>query len=129
MLRYLLDTHVILNWIDNPSSLPMTVQKIIDDSNVCKVVSRVSLWEIAIKQNLKKLSFQYDLEEILDELSNSEFEIMQIEDDHMIKYVDLPLTHKDPFDRMLIATSKSEDLIIITSDQCIKQYEVKYIWE
>ena len=77
-MRYLLDTHTVIWYLDRSLRLPSRVEKIIDDSDNRRCISSVSLWEIAIKVNLGKLKLTLLLNEFLDKIKSSEFEILQI---------------------------------------------------
>jgi len=64
----------------------------------------------------------------LDNIKRGDFEVLQIQDDYLKMLTVLPLIHKDPFDRLLIATAQAEDLTIITVDESIHKYDVAWIW-
>ena len=126
-MRYLLDTHVIIRLFAD-EELPTIVNEIIDNPRIIKYVSIVSLWEIVIKQNLNKLKLDYNIEQMLDEIYNSSINVLPIEYRYLKIYSNLPLIHRDPFDRLLIATSIADGITIITSDGDIQKYEVKWMW-
>jgi len=84
--------------------------------------------EIAIKINLGKLTLSFDFDELLGDIKNRDFNILQIEDEHLMKFLSLPFTHKDPFDRLIIATALAKDLTIILIDENIQKYDVKCEW-
>jgi len=127
-MRYLLDTHVVIWYLENSSRLPPKTKETIhyNGNNIC--VCSVSLWEIAIKLNLGKLKMKFTLNGILNEIHTSDFELLQIEDEHLKRLAVLPSIHKDPFDRLLISTALAEKLTIITADESIHQYDVTWIW-
>lgn len=85
-------------------------------------VSVASIWEIAIKRNLKKIRINFDIET---SIKKADIEIIPIEIAHVLETEKLPSYHKDPFDRILIAQAIIENLTIITSDEKIKRYDVK----
>ena len=126
-MRYLLDTHVIIRLFAD-EELPTIVNEIIDNPRVIKFVSIVSLWEIVIKQSLNKLKLDYNIEQMLHEIYNSSINVLPIEYRYLEIYSNLPLIHRDPFDRLLIATSIADGITIITSDGDIQKYEVKWMW-
>ena len=68
------------------------------------------------------------LDELLEIVQNRDFNILQIEDNYLNRLSDLPYIHKDPFDRLIIATALAEDLTIITIDENIQKYDVNWIW-
>ena len=127
-MRYLLDTHTLIWFFENSSELPHKTKEIILlDSNE-KYICSVSLWEIAIKVNLGKLKISFSLEELINDIKIRNFHILQIEDEFLKGLSILPFIHKDPFDRLLIATALAEDLTIITIDENIQKYDVSWIW-
>jgi len=89
-------------------------------------VSAVSLWEITIKVGLGKLDVS--LVEILEELKKASFVVLQIDSVYLQKLLDLPSIHKDPFDRLIIATAQAEGFTLITADENIQGYDVEWIW-
>jgi PIN domain nuclease of toxin-antitoxin system len=88
-----------------------------------KYISSVSLWEIAIKYNLGKLDFKKTLSKFIEEVKTKVDGILQIENKYLLELSKLPNYHKDPFDRLLIATSIAENLTFITSDEKIQPYD------
>ncbi len=85
----------------------------------------VSLWEIAIKKNIGCLSLPDDFFEKIN--LNSGFERLSMQPAHLSAYLKLPLHHRDPFDRMLIAQAQEEGLTLVTMDVAIFQYEVSLL--
>lgn len=130
MTRYLLDTHVFL-WADAKSSeLPPRVQQVLRDSQNHFYLSLVSLWEIQIKHQLGKLTLRLPIKSLVDEQrSVSRLGLVPIKPSHIYRLADLPLHHRDPFDRLLIAQALQERLTIITADPAIMAYGVPYLGE
>ena len=93
------------------------------DTRNLKMVSIASIWEIAIKTNLQKLNISYPLDKLLP----IEFQILDLQVSHLIAYQNLPLYHRDPFDRILVAQAQIEDLSIITLDPNIHLYDVSLL--
>ena len=127
-MRYLLDTHAIIWYFDNLSKITPTAEEIINNNDNNIYISSVSLWEIAIKLNLGKLTVNFTFDELLDDIRSGDFNILQIEDDYLKSLSSLPVIHKDPFDRLLIATALAEDLTVITTDENIQKYDVSWVW-
>jgi PIN domain nuclease of toxin-antitoxin system len=127
-MRYLLDTHTIIWYLDDSLRLPPKTEEIIDNSNNRRCISSVSLWEIAIKINLGKLKLSSTFDDFLDKIRNSEFEILQIRDEYLKRLSVLPPIHKDPFDRLMVSTALVENLTIITADDNVRKYNVPCIW-
>jgi len=91
-------------------------------------VSLASAWEIAIKTGIGKLSLEGGSEFFIEKLRHFGIEIMRIEATHIAIVEKLPLLHRDPFDRTLIATAITESMTIITADENIKKYDVSWVW-
>jgi PIN domain nuclease of toxin-antitoxin system len=127
-MQFLLDKHTFIWFINGDSSLP---NKIIDEiknlKNHC-FISIASIWEIAIKCKLNKLSLNADFNRILDFLDQNQIEILPISFDHIVKLNELDFHHRDPFDRILIAQGISENLTILTKDQNFSFYKTKTLW-
>ncbi len=120
-MSFLLDTHILLWFLENDSKLSNQVREVITNSENLIFVSAISAWKISIKQSLGKLIAPSNLE---DALRFSRLEVLAITLVHGIKVADLPMYHKDPFDRMLIAQALVEGLTIITVDEKFKFYDV-----
>ena len=90
-MRILIDTHILLWYVEGNTKLKQNWRDILQDSHNYKVVSMVSLWEIAIKTNINKLSIEYPL----DKLVPLEFQILDIDMLHLLTYQKLPNHHKD----------------------------------
>lgn len=123
-MSFLLDTHILLWFLENDSKLSNQVREVITNPENFIFVSAVSAWEISIKQFLGKLIAPNNLAEAL---RFSRLEVLAITLAHGIKVADLPMYHKDPFDRMLIAQALVEGLKIITVDQKFKFYDVSLL--
>lgn len=89
--------------------------------------SKASIWEIAIKYSLSKADFEYNPQEIGQELLRLGFLCLDIELSHLYGVMDLPMIHKDPFDRLLIIQAQSENLQLLTADRAILQYNQPFI--
>jgi len=120
-MNFLLDTHILLWFLENDSKLSNQVREVITNPENLIFVSAISAWEISIKQSLGKLIAPSNLEEAL---RFSRLEVLEMKLVHGIKVADLPMYHKDPFDRMLIAQALVERLTIITVDEKFKLYDV-----
>jgi len=127
-MKYLLDTHAIIWFFESSPNFPIKTKEIIVARENSTHVSTVSLWEIAIKVNLGKLKLRSTFGELLGKVKNSAIEVMQIEDEYLKKLSALPSIHKDPFDRLMIATALVENLTIVTADSDIQKYDVPWIW-
>jgi len=127
-MRYLLDTHTVIWYFQNSSELPQKVKEIIKLSENEIYICSISLWEIAIKVNLGRLTLSITFDELIEDIKNRDFEILQIEDNYLQGLSSLPFIHRDPFDRLLISTALVENLTILTIDENIQKYGVSWIW-
>ena len=127
-MRYLLDTHVILWALDNDKRLSETMVRILQDSVIEKYVSIASAWEVAIKVNSGKLRLDGGVSEFFETVHQNQVELLPITARHLEIVEILPLIHRDPFDRLLIAATKAEGMTILTADENIHQYEVPSVW-
>ena len=117
----LLDTHVLLWWLDDPSSIAGRTRELIADPGRAVFVSAAAAWEITIKRQLGKLDVPDDLE---DALERERFQHLPIAMRHALAVAELPPIHADPFDRIQIAQARLEGLTIVTRDGRIPRYEV-----
>jgi len=126
-MKYLLDTHAVL-WCFNfqGNRLSEKARELIIDPENEIYVSSASLWEVAIKVSLGKLDLSFD--KLLVELKKSGFQIIQIESSYLRKLLDLPQIHKDPFDRLIITTAQTEKMTVVTADENVHKYDVKWVW-
>lgn len=125
MSRLLVDTHALLWWLaDDPALSPPARDAIADPANE-PFVSAASVWEIAIKRSLGKLTAPDDLH---DRVADEGFSWLPITSTHAWQVGELPLHHRDPFDRILVAQALTERLAIITADPHFGQYGVELRW-
>jgi PIN domain nuclease of toxin-antitoxin system len=128
-LRALLDTHALLWWLSDDSGLSQAARKMIADTKNTLIVSAASAWEIAIKVRLGKLATATDLAADFSGVIEREgFQLLAISAEHGIRAGLLPGTHKDPFDRMLIAQAQAEDMPIISNEVTFEKYSVRRLW-
>jgi len=120
-MNLFLDTHVLLWWLDDDSSLSERARIAISNTDNLIVVSAAVIWEIRIKQALGKLKIVPDFFAVVKQQG---FEMLSITSDHAYAVGDLPKYHRDPFDRILIAQAKLEGLTLVTHDAIFKKYEV-----
>jgi len=120
-MNLLLDTHVLLWWLDADSTLSEKATSAIADGSNLVFVSAAVIWEIRIKQALGKLVIPSNFRRVLDRQS---FEMIAITAEHAHAVGDLPAIHRDPFDRILISQAIVEGFAIVTRDSIIPQYDV-----
>ena len=128
-MHFLLDTHTLLWYYWNSPQLSNTAKNEINNPYNTLYVSMASLWEITIKVNQNKLIVIDPLALFFtDAVEGYDFRILPIERSHLEKLIGLPLHHRDPFDRLLIAQSISENIPIISADTAFDAYPVTRIW-
>lgn len=120
-MGYLLDTHSLLWALGEPDALSNRARAAIGDTGSIVQVSTASLWECAIKASIGKLELP---EEFFDAVTMAGFEELQIRIPHLQVYVALPMHHRDPFDRMLVAQATAGSLTLISNDSKIAEYDV-----
>lgn len=125
-MKYLLDTHALLWYLFDDKNLPQSTKDIINN-NVC-YYSKVSLWEIAIKQTRNLLQYKYSILDIINACKEEDFEELFVSGKSIELLKSLPDIHRDPFDRILITMAQDNNLTIITKDSKIPLYDVKTIW-
>jgi PIN domain nuclease of toxin-antitoxin system len=121
-LRLLLDTHVWLWLVADTAKLPARYSAAIGDAGNTLIVSVASVWELSIKQRTGKLATSLSLDDIVRALEGVEWLPVGLE--HVRRVHDLPLIHRDPFDRILVAQTFVEGLTLLTVDHMIQQYGV-----
>ena len=124
-MNYLIDTHVFLWMLAEPSRLKSAVRKVIVDPRCAVHVSAVTALEIAIKMSLGKLEAPDCL---VQEIQSRGLLELPLRYQHGETMRTLPPHHADPFDRMLIAQAQNEGLTIITHDEKFRSYDVSILW-
>jgi PIN domain nuclease of toxin-antitoxin system len=126
-MKVLIDTQVLLWGIQHEERLSRRVRTLLPTSDVW--ISAASLWEIITKVQVGKLDLPKPVADYLSEkLKANGVLVLQITFDHVKRLEELPLHHRDPFDRILIAQSLQEKLPVITSDPLFRNYPVEVIW-
>ena len=121
-MRLLLDTQLAFWWQTGDRRLDGAARRMIEDSDAPVLVSRVSLWELAIKASLGRL--RIDLPVFASQVEAMGFSWLPIENAHILHLASLPVfpDHRDPFDRLLVAQSASEPLVLLTADVTLARY-------
>ena len=128
-MKLLLDTHALLWFLDNDLRLSASARPLIEDANNRKFVSMATCWEIAIKVGLKKLDLGEPASTFLPrELLANNFDLLPIDLRHATFVETLPLHHRDPFDRLLIAQAILETLPIVSKDTILDSYDISRRW-
>lgn len=121
-MRILLDTHLLLWAVGGSARLPAPVRRELEDPANALFCSAASLWEIAIKTMLRRPDFEVDLPEFRAALETMDINELPVTGDHIEALLDLQDLHRDPFDRLLIAQSRSEPLSLWTNDRLVARY-------
>ncbi|MEZ4862655.1 MAG: type II toxin-antitoxin system VapC family toxin [Caldilineaceae bacterium] len=128
-MHIIVDTHSFLWFLSGSAELSNDARQIIADTNNQVSVSVAALWEIAIKVNIGKLELTRPFHEFIPEqLAVTKIEILPITLEHLAIVANLPLHHRDPFDRLLIAQAIAESLPIVSKDSIFPQYGINLIW-
>lgn len=122
--RLLLDTHCFLWWKTDDMRLTEAARQAIAEADVV-FVSAASAWEVAIKARLGRIRLDVDF---ASGVTDSGFQKLLIHFEHAAETQNLPEHHRDPFDRMLVAQARIEDLTLVTHDRQLEPYEVSVIW-
>jgi PIN domain nuclease of toxin-antitoxin system len=121
-MKLLLDTHVLLWAAGQPDRLSATALRLIDAPANELLFSAASLWEVAIKRGLGRSDLQADPRLLRRGLLDNGYNELPILSDHVVAIESLPLIHKDPFDRLLVAQATVEGITLLTSDAVVAQY-------
>jgi PIN domain nuclease of toxin-antitoxin system len=130
MMKLLLDTHAFIWWYNDPDQLPEAVLLACQDTNNTIFLSVASAWEMQIKTQLGKLRLDKPLHEIIRrQRERNQLQVIPISLAVVLALDTLPLHHRDPFDRLLIAQAQLDQLWLVSSDREIEKYAVSIFWE
>jgi PIN domain nuclease of toxin-antitoxin system len=118
LMRILLDTHILLWAMAEPSKLSPKARRMIDRSEA--YVSAASIWEVSIKVALRKL--HVNPSDLLAALEPAGFSLLPISGEHAAAVAELPLHHRDPFDRLLVAQAQLEPMRLLSNDDALRAY-------
>ena len=123
-MNLLLDTPIALWWLGDTPELPDAVREVVQDSDNVVYVSAATIWEIAIKRALGKLEIG---DEYVSEIVEQGFVELPIRWEHAKRVEALPMLHRDPLDRVLIAQAQALGLTLVTTDGMIRKYSVNVL--
>jgi len=121
-MRLLLDTHVLLWWMDDAPQLNGEARAAIASPRNLVYTSAVTAWEIVIKRSLGKLEIPENWAEVA--ITDS-FRRLPVTWEHALEVAALPDLHRDPFDRLLVAQARVEGLVLVTGDEFITRYDIR----
>ena len=128
-MRLIIDTQVLIWWTNDVSNISRRVQDIIFDLDNELWLSLASIWEMQIKISLGKLDLPRSLPDIIaTQIEENQIKILPIELSHIYALDRLPLHHRDPFDRLIIAQSLTEEMPIASIDKAFDAYLIERIW-
>lgn len=130
-MKLLLDTHAFL-WLLNDDYDYLrgkAAKQLFLDENNSLFFSLASVWEMPIKVSLGKLDIQQPLADfLLEQLAINNITLLEIDFKHVLKTMELPFHHRDPFDRLLIAQTIIEDMVLLSVDSAFDAYDVGHVW-
>lgn len=121
-MNYLLDTHILLWAASNPARLSADARDIIESPENELFFSTACIWEVVIKQSLKRADFSVDASIFRRGLIDSSYLELPIQGHHVLAVSGLPDIHRDPFDRIQIAQARAEGMAFVTADEALKAY-------
>jgi len=121
-VKLLLDTHLLLWTVGPDERLSAQARQLIGDPENALSFSVASIWEVAIKRSLGRDNFQVDPRLLRRSLLDNDFSELEVIGEHAVAVANLPPLHKDPFDRLLIAQSIVEGIMLLTADPLVAQY-------
>ena len=128
-MRVLLDSHALLWAVDQPSQLSTSAGGILQDPSHELLVSAGSIWEIAIKVRLKKLTLALPYKQWMHTaLADLSATVLPISVDYVDLLTTLPFHHRDPFDRLIVAQAIVEQIPIVSGDPALDAYGIQRLW-
>jgi PIN domain nuclease of toxin-antitoxin system len=127
-MNLILDTHVFLWYLQDDDQLTPPIANILESTENKLYLSIASLWEIAIKLGIGKLELEYSFDDLQDALNQFDIQILPIEFPDTRQYLDLPLHHRDPFDRILVSQSLRHGFTLVSRDAVLDAYNIDRLW-
>lgn len=124
-MEYLIDTQILIWYQEENRRLSAEIYEILNNPKNIIWIGQVSIYEIAIKKAIGKFeTFTISIDDLVEQIKTDGFQILHIKNSHIARYGDIPLLeiHKDPFDRLILATALSENIPVISSDEKFKNY-------
>jgi PIN domain nuclease of toxin-antitoxin system len=128
-MKALLDTNAFIFWASAPEHLSKRAYDFVANGNNTLFLSTISGLEIAVKASLNKLHLPETPALFVDKyLALNQIDALPVQMKHSVHVYTLPLIHKDPFDRLLVAQAQIEGMPIITADAVLRRYDIEVIW-
>ena len=128
-MRLLLDTHTFIWFAFNAKELSVSTRELLEDAASELYFSHASVWEMAIKASIGKLSFSQKVVDFVSaQVQKDDIQLLPIELSHIALVESLSLHHRDPFDRLLIAQAQAENLTVVSVDAAFDPYGVSRLW-
>ena len=121
-MKILLDTHFLLWAAGEPARLPAQARTLIENPSNEPMFSVASIWEVVIKRGLNRADFRVDPHLLRRGLLDNGYTEIMLTSDHALAVAALPLIHKDPFDRILVAQAQVENVLLLTGDPILADY-------
>lgn len=125
MTTLLLDTHALLWWLSGDRQLPKSIRETLEDPENAVLASAVSAWEISIKTKIGKLDMPSGL---LESVEQTGLRWIPVEPMEAYEAGQLPMHHRDPFDRLLVAQAAARSALLVSRDERLDEYGIKRIW-
>ena len=129
MSNFLLDTHAFIWFIEGNEELSTSAREAIEGPNNQRFLSIASLWEMSIKASVGKLEVTRPIPQLIKKhIEGNDIKVLPVRGEHLEAMIDLPMHHRDPFDRLMLAQAMVEDLVLISRDGYFKSYDVDLLW-
>ncbi|MBD94955.1 MAG: PIN domain nuclease [Acidobacteria bacterium] len=127
-MRLLIDTHAFLWFVAGDKRLTRTARRAIEHDEAEIHLSAASVWEMAIKASLGRLTLPLSVSEFVADKLGTGMRVLSVDWQHGAAVERLPFHHRDPFDRVLVAQAQVERLAIVTGDRVFRGYGVEIVW-
>ena len=127
-MNLLLDTHCLIYLLEGSDKLPEKIKTVIFSKENNKAISVISLFEIAIKSNIKKLKLSLTIEQIELMLLTTGIDIIPVKTSHLQYLSSNQFYHKDPFDKLILSTAVVDEYILLSKDKEFASYNIPVLW-